>query len=76
MVLDLNVELIAFLFSIDDLGYLIALGFEQVCDKPIIETLLERLKLLRFLLFTKISTRFVQLDIFAELLEKLKQVIL
>ena len=30
MVLDLEVELIAFLLSVDDLGYLIALSFEQV----------------------------------------------
>ena len=75
MVLDLDVELITFLFSVDDLSYLIALSFEQVSDKSIIETLFERLKLLRFLLFTKASTRFVQLNIFTELLEKLKQVI-
>ena len=76
MVLDLEVELIAFLLSVDDLGHRIALRLEQVCDKPIIEILLERLELLLFLFFTKICTRFVQLDVFAELLEKLQQIIL
>ena len=41
MVLDLEVELIAFFLSVDDLGHRIALRLEQVCDKPIIEILLE-----------------------------------